>query len=198
MTVGVLAFHGDFAEHVEILRNLNMKAKEVRNLEDLASVHRLIIPGGESTVMSRFLFSTGVGEEIQRRVQKESFPVYGTCAGAILLAKEVFSDGVPESRFRPLGLMDISVERNAYGRQTESFEEVISLHFGAATEDCPAIFIRAPKVLSIGQEVEVLARHHELPIAMRQGNLLASTFHPELRNTPSLLHRHFLTLVSRG
>ena len=94
--------------------------------------------------------------------------------------------------------MDISVERNAYGRQTESFEEVISLHFGAATEDCPAIFIRAPKVLSIGQEVEVLARHHELPIAMRQGNLLASTFHPELRNTPSLLHRHFLTLVSRG
>lgn len=187
MTVGVLAFHGDFAEHVEILRNLNMKAKEVRNLEDLASVHRLIIPGGESTVMSRFLFSTGVGEEIQRRVQKESFPVYGTCAGAILLAKRATGKNAPKT----LALMDIVVDRNAYGTQRDSFEARLKLK----DEKTPIAvsFIRAPIIEKIGSDVEVLASHRQHPVLVRQGHLLTGTFHPEVR-ADHRIHEMFLAL----
>ena len=186
MTIGVLAFQGDVREHMDALEVLDATPQEVRSISDLESVQGLIIPGGESTVIGKFLEETGLRERIIERHRKEDFPIYGTCAGAILLAKEVFSDGVPESRFRPLGLMDISVERNAYGRQAESFESE------------GAIFVRAPEIRRVGSGIEVLAEHGGLPIAVREGNLLASTFHPELKNAPSLLHRLFLALVTDG
>lgn len=182
MKVGVLAFQGDVLEHMRALATLGAEAREVRSVSELENVEALIIPGGESTVIGKFLEETGLRERIIERHRKENFPIYGTCAGAILLAKEVFSDGVLETRFHPLGLMDISIERNAYGRQSDSFE-------GEGM-----IFIRAPQIKRVGSSVEVLREMQGLPIAVQEGTILASTFHPELSLTPSVFHRLFLTL----
>jgi len=184
MQVGVLAFQGDVLEHIQALHTLGAEAVEVRSVADLESVQRLIIPGGESTVMSKFLDETGLRGAIIERSEKGNFPIYGTCAGAILLAKDVSSNGVPEKRVKPLMLMDIAIERNAYGRQTESFVDAVT----------KAIFIRAPKVLKFGPTVRVLSEHGGYPVAYIQGVLLASTFHPELAGGASFLHRLFLTL----
>ncbi|MBI3332376.1 pyridoxal 5'-phosphate synthase glutaminase subunit PdxT [Candidatus Peregrinibacteria bacterium] len=187
MTVGVLAFHGDFAEHIQILEDLNVKSKEVRSLQDLAVVHRLIIPGGESTVISQFLFASGVAEEIRRRVREENFPVYGTCAGAILLAKRVTGKNPP----RALGLMDMTVNRNAYGTQRESFEATLKIP-GEKTPLSVA-FIRAPVIERVGPRVEVLASHKGHPVLVQEGSLLAGTFHPEVR-ADKRIHELFLSL----
>lgn len=194
MTIGVLAFQGDVIEHERALRALGVEAKEVRSLSDLEEVSALIIPGGESTVIGKFLEETGLRERIIDRHEKEGFPIYGTCAGAILLAKEVFSDGVPEKRYQPLGLMNVSIERNAYGRQTESFEAIISLSSEGEKRKVSVVFIRAPKVKKVGPEITILATHDGSPIVYQQANLLASTFHPELAEGVSLLHRLFLSL----
>ena len=186
MTVGVLSFHGDFAEHLEILRSLKVKALEVRSLDDLQRIDSLIIPGGESTVMSRFLMTSGVGAEIQRRVREDSLAVYGTCAGAILMAKKITGKHPPKT----LGLMDITIERNAYGTQLQSF--VADLNIAGMKKLIAASFIRAPIIKAIGKRVEILATYQGRPVLVRQGNLIAGTFHPEVWGETAIHQMLFL------
>jgi 5'-phosphate synthase pdxT subunit len=186
LKIGVLAFHGDFAEHLLILKNLDVTARMVKTSEDLSGVHGLIIPGGESTVMSKFLFDlTDTGRMIQKRVKEGTLSVYGTCAGAILLARLITGKNAPKT----LGLMDIAIERNAYGSQAQSFES--SLKVQGLRHPLHASFIRAPVITKVGKGVEVLAEYKGSPVLVRQSNLLAGTFHPEMRSETAI-HELFL------
>lgn len=189
--IGVLAFQGDVREHHEALRALDVASMDVRSVDDLAKADALIIPGGESTVISKFLTETGLRQVIIDRVRKKNFPVYGTCAGAILLASEILHD----DRIDPMKLIDITVERNAYGGQSESFQGSISL----TLPDCKEIsgtFIRAPKIVRTGSAVTVLGSLSGEPVLCSQGNILVSTFHPELSQKPSDIHRYFLSFLT--
>lgn len=203
MFVGVLAFQGDFSEHHQILRDLGVQSIDVRNLEDLSKVSALIIPGGESTVIAKFLEETGVGREVVRRVtvgkegkgSKESkvgevvgLSVFGTCAGAIVLAKKATGKNAPKT----LGLIDVTIDRNAYGSQVDSFEAVLKVKGIKAPVD--VAFIRAPKIVKVGKGVDVLATYKDVPVLVRQGNVMIATFHPEVRDN-SLLHSLFLTKI---
>ncbi len=185
MTIGVLAFQGDFAEHLDVLKALGIQSIEVRTLDDLSRIDRLIIPGGESTVMAKFLEMTTIGAEIQARVRNQSLSVYGTCAGAILLAKKATGKHAP----KPLGLIDIDVERNAYGSQVDSFEATLMV--ADIKQPVMASFIRAPIITRVGKNVEILASHKGNPVLVRQGNVLAGTFHPEVRGQTEI-HEMFL------
>lgn len=190
MTVGILAFHGDFAEHIDLLGSMGVHSIEVRSLKDLEKVDRLIIPGGESTVMARFLEETGVGEEIKKRTGKSSkhpLAVFGTCAGAILVAKNATGKKAPP----PLRLIDIDVDRNAYGTQMNSFETEIKVR--GLKRPLPAAFIRAPKITRVGSSVEILSVHDSTPVLVRQGRVLAATFHTEVRGETAL-HEMFLRM----
>lgn len=188
--VGVLALQGDFYEHLRMLKELGVEAREVRNQDDLAKVGRLIIPGGESTTIDQLLAKTGLDRAIKARVADRrggGLPVYGTCAGAILMAKRVGNAG----GVKGLGLMDMAVERNAYGRQAESFEAELDVK---GIGKVKAVFIRAPVIQSVGKGVEVLAKFEGKPVLVRQGNLLASTFHPEIEGE-AVVHRLFLNSI---
>jgi 5'-phosphate synthase pdxT subunit len=194
MRVGVLALQGDFEEHVAMLHRVGthggqpVEAREVRTAEELAEVDGLIMPGGESTTIGKLLRESALLEPLRRRVAA-GMPVLGTCAGAIALARNV--EGLP----RPLiGLMDICVRRNAYGRQLESFEiEVDIPELGEPS--VRAIFIRAPSITAAGSGVTVLARRADGSIvAARQGSMLALSFHPEL-TADDRLHRYFVDMV---
>ncbi len=187
MAIGVLAFHGDFAEHLEILRTLTVTGLEVRSLDDLKKIDRLIIPGGESTVISRFLAETGVGKEIIRRVHESTLAVYGTCAGAILIARNITGKNAP----RPLGLIDITIDRNAYGSQMQSFETEIIVK--GIAKKLPVAFIRAPIITKVGTDVQILSMHKGHPVLVQQGRILAGTFHPEVREQFAV-HKLFLRL----
>lgn len=190
MTVGVLALQGDFREHNEILRRIGADPVEVRLPRQLAAVTHLIIPGGESTTIGRLLALYGMLEPLRARAERD-LAVWGTCAGAILLARDILDQkrgGQPT-----LGVMDITVRRNAYGSQLDSFELPLDAPaFGEGP--LPGVFIRAPQIESVGRDVEVIAR---LPggaiVAARQGRLLATTFHPELTGD-ARVHRYFLEL----
>ncbi|MHB8624701.1 MAG: pyridoxal 5'-phosphate synthase glutaminase subunit PdxT [Aggregatilineales bacterium] len=180
--IGVLALQGDFAEHRTALEKVGAQAVEVRLPAQLDGLDGLIIPGGESTTLRRLADSFGLMEPL--RAFAQSRPTWGTCAGAIFLAREI------EGHAPHLGVMDINVRRNAFGRQIDSF--VADLTISGDPTPYPAVFIRAPLILSVGLGVEVLAR---LPddriVAARQGHLLATAFHPEL--TPDLrFHRMFV------
>ena len=193
MTTGVLALQGSFVEHLTRLRALGVECREVRLPEDLEGLDSLIIPGGESTTIGKLAVTFGLIEPLRRFAQR--FPVWGTCAGAIFLSRDAHRD-------QPLlEMMDITVERNAFGRQVDSFETNL---FILGLEESPkpfhAIFIRAPLIERVGQGVEVLAslpegngRAGARIVAARQGHLLATSFHPEL--TPDArVHRYFLSL----
>jgi pyridoxal 5'-phosphate synthase pdxT subunit len=184
--VGVLALQGDFREHLAALRACEVEGVPVRLATDLENVDALILPGGESTTMAR-LMEPALRDSIQRRVAA-GMPVLGTCAGMILMARDVQEGRVDQE---PLNLMDIAVRRNAYGRQIDSFEaEVESPAIGGVG---PAVFIRAPQVIERGAAVEELARHDDQVVAVKQGNRLALAFHPEL--TPDRRwHQYFLSL----
>ena len=174
MTVGVLALQGDFAEHADALRAVGVRAAEVRVPGELEEVDSLIIPGGESTTIARLMDLYGLRDPVIGRV-RAGMPVWGTCAGMIMLANRL-NDDRPE----PLGLMDIEVARNAFGRQLDSFEADISF---AHVDGGPvhAVFIRAPSVVATGPQVEILATLADgTPVAVRQGAMLATSFHPEL------------------
>jgi 5'-phosphate synthase pdxT subunit len=191
--IGVLAFQGDFAEHIDVLQKLGVDAVEVRSLEELSHINALILPGGESTVIARFLRETGVGEEITKRVNgskgKKPLTVFGTCAGAIVLAKEATGKNAPET----LGLIDITVDRNAYGTQVDSFETSLSIK--GIPKPVPVVFIRAPKITRVGKEVEVLAKQAGIPVLVRQGNVLVATFHSEVRSSKAV-HALFLKITT--
>lgn len=185
--VGVLALQGDFAEHTAILRRLGVDAREVRLPQDLEGLDALIIPGGESTTITRLIDMYGLMEPL--RAFTAHRPVWGTCAGLILLAKRV-TDLDRET----LGLMDVSVVRNAFGRQLESFEADLDID----EVDGPpfhAVFIRAPLIEKAGPAVKILARlEGDGIVAARQGNLLATAFHPELTDDPRM-HAYFLSFA---
>ena len=182
--VGILAIQGDFAMHAKMLARIGVPWKLVKDPATLREVSGLILPGGESTTMLKFFASDGLGEAV-RQFGASGKPVFGTCAGAILLAKEVLSP--PQER---LGLLDVTIERNAYGRQIDS-----SVRQG----DCPVlsdrpiemVFIRAPLIRRVGEDVRVLAHSDGLPVLVEQRNLLAATFHPELTEDETV-HRYFL------
>lgn len=175
VTVGVLALQGDFDAHLQTIRKLGLHAKEVRSQRDLEEVDALILPGGESTTIGKLLARTGLDVAIRDRGQA-GMPIYGTCAGMILLAHTI--EGRPEQP--TLDLMDIAVARNAFGRQIESFEADIPFDFGAEVVPIRAVFIRAPYVTKVGPDVRILSRFQDKVVAVRQGNLLATAFHPEL------------------
>jgi pyridoxal 5'-phosphate synthase pdxT subunit len=188
--VGVLALQGDFREHLAALRACEVEGVPVRLATDLDDVDALILPGGESTTMAR-LMGPALRDSIRRRVAG-GMPVLGTCAGMILMARDVQDGRVDQE---PLNLMDIGVRRNAYGRQIDSFEaEVESAAIGGAG---PAVFIRAPQLTEHGPAVEELARHGDQAVAVKQGNRVALAFHPEL--TPDRRwHQYFLSLDGKA
>jgi 5'-phosphate synthase pdxT subunit len=182
--VGILAIQGDFAMHAKMLDALAAPWMLVKHPADLAAASGLIMPGGESTTMLKFFAHEGMGTAIKEFAAQRK-PIYGTCAGAILLAKEVVNP--PQER---LGLIDIAIERNAYGRQVDSSVQV---------GECPTltdhpvemVFIRAPIIRRVGEGVRVLGRCGDLPVLVEQGNILAGTFHPELTTDPTV-HQYFL------
>ncbi len=189
MIVGVLGLQGDFREHVLILQRMAIEGIVVKTVEDLEKVHGLIIPGGESTTIGKLARSTGLADKIIDRA-RNGMPVYGTCAGMIMLAKKLLNYPTQYT----LGLMDITVERNAYGRQIESFEVLLNVPvFGKKIN---AIFIRAPKIVEIGENVRILAEHEGVPVLVQEGNLLASSFHPELSENLEV-HKYFVEMVKK-
>jgi len=188
--IGILAVQGDFAMHAKMLERIGAKYKLVKHVDDFAGVDALILPGGETTTMLKFLSERKIGEAI-KQFANENKPVFGTCAGAILMAKEVLN---PEQE--RLGLIDISIERNAYGRQVDS-----SVQQGECPElsgrPVEMVFIRAPIIRRVGEGVKVLGRAGGLPVLVEQGNLLAATFHPEL-TTDETVHRYFLKKATQS
>jgi pyridoxal 5'-phosphate synthase pdxT subunit len=188
-TVGVLALQGAFGLHAVALTELGARAKEVRTPADLARVDALVMPGGESTTMSMLLESSGLFDAIAARLA-DGLPVFGTCAGMILLATDVL-DGRPDQR--SFAAIDLAVRRNAYGRQVDSFETSLAVT-DLPGEPFPAVFIRAPLVESAGPGVEILARHEGRVVLARQGTVTAASFHPELSGD-SRLHARFLQEV---
>lgn len=187
--IGVLALQGDFAEHTAVIRRLGAEAREVRMPDGLEGVDALIIPGGESTTISRLMDRWGLRQPIAS-LAKSGTPVWGTCAGLILSAKRIVDDPIAG-----LGILDVDVQRNAYGSQIDSFETTLAVEaFG--DKPMPAVFIRAPIIRRVGPSVKVLARAPDgTPAAVRQGNILGSTFHPEL--TPDARFHAYLLNLSR-
>lgn len=186
--IGVLAIQGDFREHKQMLQSLGVEAVEVRMPAHLEGLSGLIVPGGESTTIGMLAREYGLEGAVRVRIAEGSLAVWGTCAGAIWIAREI-----PQYPDQPrLGAMDISVQRNAYGRQVDSFEQDLRLE----GFDGPfhAFFIRAPLILSVGEGVKVLSQHNDQIILAQQGKLLASTFHPELTQD-SRLHQYFVQLA---
>jgi 5'-phosphate synthase pdxT subunit len=188
MKIGVLASQGAFAEQISILKQLNMEAVPVRLPREVRGVDGLIIPGGESTTISRLISAYNLKGEINA-LAKNGIPILGICAGMILMAKDV-----SDNNLEPLGLMNITVKRNAFGRQRESFETELAIPV-LGEEPFPGVFIRAPYIEKTDDAVEVLARlSNGTIVAARQGKLLAAAFHPEL--TEDLrFHRYFLDIV---
>ncbi len=197
-TVGVLALQGDFAEHMVSLRKLGVNAVEVRTADQLAMLDGLIVPGGESTSMAKLMDAYGLREPLRSFAgvgagmgAATGKPMWGTCAGMILLANKLIED-----RPEPLGLMDITVQRNGFGRQVDSFETDLQIE-GIAGAAFHAVFIRAPVVCSTGPGVQVLARLKDgTVVAARQGNFLATAFHPELTED-TRLHALFVDMTAR-
>lgn len=182
--IGVLALQGGFAEHLATFERLGVSAIEVRTGAELDAVSALVIPGGESTTMLKLLRRFTLEDGLRRRIS-EGLPVLATCAGAIILSRSS-SDGE-----EPLGVLDIEVKRNAYGRQIDSFEARVDIE-GIGTIE--GVFIRAPIISSVGDDVEVLATQQGYPVVVKQGAILATTFHPEMTDNASI-HSHFLEMA---
>jgi 5'-phosphate synthase pdxT subunit len=186
--IGILAIQGDFAAHAAMLHSLGAETIEVRTVSDLEQCDALILPGGESTTQLQFLLEDGLFEAI-KKFSANNAPVFGTCAGAILLATHV--NNPPQAS---LGLLDMTILRNAYGRQLAS-----DVFFGSSklkSGPMEMVFIRAPIVESVGPGVEVLAEYAGKPALVQKGNILAATFHPELTDDPTV-HQHFLDIVEK-
>lgn len=184
MRIGVLALQGGVAEHINHLVKLDCEAVEVRKKEELEDLDGIILPGGESTTIGKLLRKTEIYDTLRHKILG-GLPVWGTCAGMILLAKDVDNDNVSH-----LATMDITVRRNAYGSQIDSFlaEEAIE---GICSEKIPLVFIRAPFITSVGEKVEILVKIEDKVVAARQDNMLVTSFHPELTDNLEF-HRYFL------
>jgi 5'-phosphate synthase pdxT subunit len=189
-TAGVLALQGDVAEHIRRLQELGASTHAVKTLEDLEQVDALVIPGGESTTIGFMLDEHDLIEPLRKRIE-DGMPTFGTCAGAILLSDDVRGDG--DRTWPKIGGLNVVINRNGYGRQVDSFEATVAIEGVGQVE---AVFIRAPVIESVGDGVTVLATTRERPVVVRQDNILAATFHPELTADVSL-HRFFLEEVCR-
>ena len=191
-TIGVLALQGAFAVHEQRLRECGVAARQVRTPDDVAGVDALVMPGGESTTMSKLLTTSGLFDVLASRLE-EGMPVFGTCAGMILLATDVL-DGRPDQR--SFGAIDIAVRRNGYGRQVDSFEADLSVP-SIGERPFHGVFIRAPKVERVGDGVEVLASHDGVPVLLRRGRVSVASFHPELSGD-ARLHRSFIDTLTEN
>ncbi len=190
-TVGVLAIQGDFAEHRAALESLGVEVKEVRLPDQLDDVDGLIVPGGESTTIVQLIDIYEMREKLRERILDDRMPTWGTCAGMIVMAGEL-----TDHRPTPLSLMDTVVSRNAFGRQVDSFESDLEVT-GMEGPPYRAVFIRAPVFVSVGDKVEVLASLEDgRPVAVRQGHMLATAFHPELTDD-SRMHKLFVNMVEQ-
>lgn len=192
MIVGVLALQGAFAAHEERLRGLGVETRQVRLPADLVGLDAMVLPGGESTTVSKLLVSSGLFDPLASRLA-EGFAVLGTCAGMILLAREVL-DARPDQRW--FAAIDVTVRRNGYGRQLDSFECDLDLVGHGGEEPFHGVFIRAPVVERCGPDVEVLASHDGVPVLVRQGRVTVASFHPELTPDPRV-HADFIAHVDR-
>lgn len=188
LTIGVLALQGDYDAHRQTLEKLGVRTVLVRKPEELDGIDGLVIPGGESSTFLKFLEREGFLDKLRNFVSQK--PAFGTCAGAILLAKDVVNPSQPS-----LAALDISIERNAYGRQINSSIMTAPTKIGG--EPLEMVFIRAPRIERTGPGVEVLAERENHPVLVRQGHILAATFHPELSNDLRV-HKLFLDMVSRN
>ena len=191
MKVGVLALQGDVREHIHRLQECDVQAFPVRRSSEIESVDALIVPGGESTTIAQLAEVFGVYQLIKSRIE-QGMPVYGSCAGMILLAKEILDAKVGQKSF---GGLDITVRRNAFGRQVDSFESDIAFADGS-TDLIRAVFIRAPWVEKVGESVQILASVESHPVAVRSRTALATSFHPELTGD-NRIHRYFIEQVAR-
>lgn len=197
MRIGVVAFQGDFARHLEHLGKLDVEPIEVRTVADLSTCAGLVVPGGESTTIGKLLERFGLMEALRRSVT-DGFPVFGTCAGAILLADTIEASDQPR-----IGGIPMTVRRNAYGRQIASFESEVAIRdarfaaysaIGQGENGMHGVFIRAPRIITIDHSVSEILAYEDDPVCVQKDNLLAATFHPEL--TPDVrLHRFFLQEV---
>lgn len=170
--IGVLGLQGAVREHIKAVEACGVEAVEIKHKEQLQEVDGLILPGGESTTMRRLIDKYDFMNEL-RKFAQDGKPMFGTCAGLILLAKRIIGQELPH-----IGVMDIAVERNSFGRQRESFE--VDLSIKGAAENFPAVFIRAPHIVEAGENVEILAKHDDRIVAAREGQILGCSFHPEL------------------
>ncbi len=189
MRIGVLAIQGDFAKHQEMLHGLQQETQLVRTEAELALCDGLIMPGGESTTLTTLMQKHGLWQPLQEFGRRKA--IYGTCAGLILLARSVRDHSAST-----LDLIDLEVRRNAYGRQIDSFIGAVNLELNGQTGGMEGVFIRAPKIISLGETVRPLGWHGEDVVAAENEHILVSTFHPELTDNPAL-HRYFLSRVSR-
>lgn len=187
MKIGVLALQGAFREHCEALARCGVEAVEIRKADELDEIDGLILPGGESTTIGKLLIDWGIMDKIKQRAA-QGMAIYGTCAGLILLAKTIYNSDQPR-----LGLMDISVQRNAFGRQTESFETDLQVD-EIGPDPVHAVFIRAPLIDKAGPDVKVLAKVEDKIVIARQGRFLATSFHPELTGDHRV-HQYFINMV---
>ncbi|GIM29952.1 pyridoxal 5'-phosphate synthase subunit PdxT [Clostridium polyendosporum] len=186
MRIGVLALQGGVIEHINHLKALNCEAVEIRKVEELDNLDGLILPGGESTTIGKLLIKTGIFDKLREKIS-DGFPVWGTCAGMILLAKSIENDEA-----RHLQTMDITVKRNAYGSQIDSFitEEIIE---EICADPIPLVFIRAPYIKNVESNVQILCKVNDKIVAAKQENMLATSFHPELTDNLEL-HRYFVNM----
>jgi 5'-phosphate synthase pdxT subunit len=190
--IGVLALQGDTREHLAALREAGAESLSVRRRSELDAVDGLVIPGGESTTMSHLLLDLDLLEPLRRRLA-DGLPAYGACAGMIMLASEILDAGVNGRQALPLRGIDMTVRRNAFGRQVDSFEGDIA--FEGLDDPVRAVFIRAPWVERVGAGVQVLARAADHVVAVRQGSVLATAFHPEMTGDRRI-HRLFVDMVT--
>lgn len=184
MKIGILALQGDFERHQSVLDALGVETQLVRTAQELNLCQGLIIPGGESTTFIKLINNSILFNLIPKFGLK--YPIFGTCAGLILLSKEVKNKPI-----KPLGLLDIIVERNAYGRQIDSFIDKIQLKLSNKLHTIDGVFIRAPKITKTGEGVKIIGYHKDDIIAVEENNIIATTFHPELTNS-KILHKYFL------
>ena len=189
MKIGILALQGAFLEHQKILNDLNVENILVKTAEDLENIDGIILPGGESTAIGKLLRDFNILEPLKNKI-KNGFPVFGTCSGMILLAKKI-----TDSDISHLGTMDIEVKRNAYGRQLGSFETFET--FKGIDKKIKMVFIRAPYVNNFEKNVEVLATVNSHIVAVKEKNMLAISFHPELTEDASI-HKYFLNIVKKA